>query len=40
MTPQMRVCGAAGGYGVRCEIRHGHVGRHGGMNRAGEWVTW
>lgn len=34
------VCGAIGPAGARCEIRHGHVARHGGMTTKGEWVTW
>ena len=34
------VCGSLGPHGARCDIRTGHVGQHGGMDRTGEWRQW
>lgn len=34
------VCDALGPGEARCQIRHGHIGLHGGMDRRGEWRTW
>ena len=33
-------CRSHGPHGARCDIRHGHIGSHGGIDRAGMWRTW
>ena len=33
-------CPSVGPHGARCDIRRGHIGAHGGIDRAGMWRTW
>ena len=33
-------CPSVGPHGARCDIRYGHIGSHGGIDRAGAWRTW